>query len=295
MPSEALTAMIDMVRSMGGGEPTIEDMRAQASGGSALNPVPEDVTATLVDADGVACELVTAPEARDDRLVVHCHGGGYAVGSAESSRHFAARVAKAARARVLVVDYRLAPENPYPAPLDDAVAAYRWALANGPGAERTVVLGESSGGGLTLAMLLRAKNEGLPMPAVAVTLSPWTDLELSGETMVSKASADPLVTASLLKMLADAYVQGQDKHQPFVSPLYGDFDGFPPLYIQVGTAEILLDDSRRLAQAAERAGVPVVLDVWDDMIHTWQLFAGFVPEGQEAIEKFSSAIAQHLP
>lgn len=295
MPSEALSQIIQAVRAMGGtGVPTIEELRAQAQAGSGMNPVPEDVVATAVDADGVACEWVAAPNSRDDRAVIHFHGGGYAVGTAASSRHFAARVAAAAEARVLVVDYRLAPEHPYPAALDDALGAYRWLLREGPGAAHTAVLGESSGGGLALATLLKAKDEGVALPALAVVLSPWTDVELTGGSIISKAEVDPLVPPELLKTMADAYLSGQDKRNPYVSPLYGDYRGFCPLYIQVGTAEILLDDSRRVAEKAKAAGVDVTLDVWDDMIHTWQLFAAYVPEGQEAIEKFSAAAAARL-
>jgi acetyl esterase/lipase len=295
MPSEALNQIIQAVRSMGGtGVPSIEELRAQAQAGSGMNPVPDDVVATPVDADGVPCEWVAAPNSRADRAVIHFHGGGYAVGSAASSRHFAARVAAAAEARVLVVDYRLAPEHPFPAALDDASAAYQWLLRTGPGAARTAVLGESSGGGLALATLLKAKGEGIDLPAMAVVLSPWTDVELTGGSIVSKAEADPLVPPELLKTMADVYLSGQDKRNPFVSPLYGDYRGFCPLYVQVGTAEILLDDSRRVANKAEGSGVDVTLDVWDDMIHTWQLFAAYVPEGQEAIEKFSAAIAARL-
>jgi monoterpene epsilon-lactone hydrolase len=296
MPSEALNQIIDMVRSMSGeGVRSIEDLRAQAAAGNSMYPIPEDVESTPVDAAGVACEWVTGAESRQDRAIMHLHGGGYAVGSAESSRQFAARVAKAAGARVLVVDYRLAPENPYPAALDDGISAYRWLLDNGPGAARTVVMGESSGGGMTLAMLIRAKDESLPMPALAVALSPWADLELTGETVVTKAEEDPLVPPELLKTMADAYLSGQDKHHPYVSPLHGDYSGFPPLYLQVGTAEILLDDSVRVAERARAAGVDVTLDVWQDMIHTWQLFAAFAPEGQEAIDKLGSVIADRLP
>lgn len=296
MPSEALNGIIQMVRSvMGDSVPAIEDIRAQSAAGGGMNPIPEDVVVEQVDASGVPCLWVKAPESRDDRVIVHFHGGGYAVGSAQSSAHFAARVARAAGARVLVVDYRLAPENVFPAAIDDAVKAYRWVLEHGAGAARTVVMGESSGGGLAVATLLRAKDEGVAMPAMIVVMSPWTDLELTGETMVTKAEEDPLVQPALLKMFADAYLTGQDKKQPYASPLYGDFSGFPPMYIQVGTAEILLDDSRRLAERAKTAGVDVTLDVWEEMIHTWQLFAAFAPEGQEAIDKFGAAVAARLP
>jgi acetyl esterase/lipase len=288
--------MIEMIRSQSDGSvPTIEGLRAQAQASGGMSPLVPDTSVTRAAAGPVPVEWVAAPGASQDRTLVHFHGGGYAVGGLDSSRAFASQLSLAARARVLVVDYRLAPEHPYPAALDDAVAAYRWALDSGADPTQLTVIGESSGGGLALATLVALRDGGGPLPALTVVCSPWTDLTLSGDSMTTRKEIDPLIQGELLAELAKAYLGAVDPRLPTVSPLFADLSGLPDLMIQVGTAEILLDDSLRIADAARAAGVDVTLDVWDDMIHTWQLFAAFVPEGKEAIDKIGSYIDGRLP
>ncbi len=296
MPSAELTTMIEMIRSQSDGSiPTIEGLRAQAQASSGMSPLVADTTVTSAKAGLVPVEWVVAPGAREDRTLLHLHGGGYAVGGLDSSRSFASQLSLAARARVLVADYRLAPEHPHPAAVDDAVAVYRWALESGVDPAKLTVIGESSGGGLALATVVALRDGGGPLPALIVVCSPWTDLTLSGDSMTTKEAADPLIQRELLAELAKNYLGTVDPRLPIASPLFADLTELPDLMIQVGTAEILLDDSLRLADAARAAGVDVTLDVWEDMIHTWQLFAAFVPEGQAAIDKIGNYIDRRLP
>jgi epsilon-lactone hydrolase len=293
MPSAELQMMVDMIRSHApAGVPTVDDLRQQADASGGLMPLPDDVEVTPVDAGGVRAEWVRTPGAREGAAVVHFHGGGYAV--AGPSRDFPSRLARAAAAPVLVVDYRLAPEHPFPAALDDAEDALDWVVDQGVDPGRLAVLGESSGGGLAAAALVARRDRGVAQPAAGVLLSPWTDMALTGDSITSRAADDPLVTADLLRMLATTYLDGrQPQATPLASPLYADLAGLPPLLVQVGTAEILLDDSVRLAEKARAAGVDVTLDVWDDMIHVWQLFAVMVPEGQQAIDQIGAFILKH--
>ncbi|HEX4210552.1 MAG TPA: alpha/beta hydrolase, partial [Candidatus Binataceae bacterium] len=186
--------------------------------------------------------------------------------------------------RVLGIDYRLAPEHPFPAAVEDAVAAYRWLLAQGLQPSRIAVAGDSAGGGLTIATLVAIRDAKLAVPAAGVCLSPWVDMEGIGESMTSKASVDPVVQKQGLLGMAQAYLGGKDPRTPLAAPLYADLKGLPPLLIQVGEAETLLDDSKRLADRAKAAGVKVTLEPWKEMIHVWHLFAPFLPEGQEAID-----------
>jgi acetyl esterase/lipase len=196
---------------------------------------------------------------------------------------------------VLNVDYRLAPEHPFPAAVDDAVAAYRWLLTQGVGADRVVIAGDSAGGGLTLATLLALKDAGDPRPAGAVPISPWTDLEATGESMRTRVAVDKVIKPDELKAVVDWYARGADLKSPYLSPLHGDYAGLPPLLIQVGDAEVLLDDATRVADRAEAAGVDVTLEVWDEMPHVFQSFTGLLPEADEAIEHIGRWVLTHVP
>jgi acetyl esterase/lipase len=225
--------------------------------------------------------------------MLYLHGGGYVVGSIATHRGLAGRLSQAAAARVLLVDYRLAPEHPFPAAVDDAAGAYRWLLAQGIEPARLVIAGDSAGGGLTIATLVALRDAGVPLPAAAVCLSPWVDLEGRGDSVTTKAAADPLVHKDMLVQLAAWYLAGADPRTQLAAPLYADLRHLPPLLIQVGTAEILLDDAIRLAEKATAAGVKVTLEPWEDMIHVWQLFAPMLPEGQKAIEGIGVFVRQH--
>ncbi|HVN63094.1 MAG TPA: alpha/beta hydrolase, partial [Candidatus Binataceae bacterium] len=205
-------------------------------------------------------------------------------------RALAGRISRASAARVLLIDYRLAPENPFPAAVEDAVAGYKWLLAQGQKPARLAIAGDSAGGGLTVAALVAIRDAKLPLPAAGVCLSPWVDLEGVGETMTSNDATDPMVHKEPLVDMAKLYLGGKDPRTPLAAPLYADLAGLPPMLIQVGGAETLLDDSRRIAERARKAGVNVTLEPWDDMIHVWQMFAPILDEGQKAIERIGEFV-----
>ena len=246
-----------------------------------------------VNAGGVTAEWVTAEGASDSRVVLYFHGGGYIIGSPRTHRAMLAHLSRDASARVLSLDYRLAPEHPFPAPVEDSVAAYRWLLSEGYDPARTAVAGDSAGGGLTVAMMVQTRYVGLPLPGAAVCISPWVDMEGLGESMKTRAAADPMVGRENLMVSAKTYLGGADPRAPLAAPLYADLHGLPPILIQVGDAEVLLDDSTRLAGIAREAGVEVQMDVWDDMIHVWHVFAPILPEGKQAISQAGEFIKKH--
>jgi acetyl esterase/lipase len=229
-----------------------------------------------------------------ERVIYYLHGGGYVLGSINTHREMVSRLSRAASARVLILDYRLAPENPFPAAVDDSTAAYRWLLSVGVDPARLVIAGDSAGGGLTVATLVALRDAGESLPRAGICLSPWVDLECVGECMVTKAERDPVLTRDISLMLAKAYLGDTDPRTPLASPIYADLTGLPPLLIQIGTAEVLFDDATRLADRARAAGVDVILEPWDDMIHVWHMFAAILPEGQQAIDRIGEFIRQHV-
>jgi acetyl esterase/lipase len=294
MASPQLQAIVQMLRS---GPPlaelSIEEQRATFGALTSRFKLAEDVRCQRVNPGGVPAEWITTPEAADERVIYYLHGGGYTLGSINTHREMISRISRAARARALAIDYRLAPENPFPAAVEDCTAAYRWLLSTGVDPARLVIVGDSAGGGLTVATLVALRDAGEPLPAAAVCLSPWVDLELLGESMTTKAEVDPTVPRQAGLEWAKAYLGGAHPRTPLASPLYADLTGLPPLLIQVGTAETLLDDATRLAERAKSAGVDVTLEVWDDMIHVWQFFAAMLPEGQQAIDRIGEFIRKH--
>jgi monoterpene epsilon-lactone hydrolase len=263
---------------------TVADMRAGMEDMAGGAPLPEGTTIEVVDAGGVPAEWVSVAGASGDAVLLYLHGGGYCIGSINTHRGMAARLAQACRARALNLDYRLAPEHPHPAAVDDAVAAYRWLLDRGVAPAQIVLGGDSAGGGLVMATLLALRDAGHPLPVAGFCLSPWVDLECSGETMTTKADVDPMVGKDGLTEMAAAYAGDHELRHPLVSPLHADLSGLPPLLIQVGTAETLLDDAVRLADRARNAGMDVRLEAWDDLVHVFQAFAPMVPEAVEAID-----------
>jgi monoterpene epsilon-lactone hydrolase len=268
-------------------EKTIEQLRAESEARGAV-PLPNGTTFECLTVNGVPGEWVDGPGVAADRVFLFLHGGGYYRGSAVSSRSTAARISAACGARVFSIDYRLAPEHPFPAAVDDALAAYRWLLDQGIAAKKMAVGGISAGGGLTLALLLKLKDVGLPQPAAAVPMSAWTDLTQGGDTFVSRADADPVISKLYLDRMADLYLDGADPKTPLASPIYGDLSGLPPLLVHVGDAETLLDDSRLFAERAREAGVDVTYEAWDDMIHGWHGFGDILPEARQAIEEIGA-------
>ncbi|MFI5317224.1 MAG: alpha/beta hydrolase [Myxococcota bacterium] len=244
---------------------------------------PAAAKRTPVSAAGVDAEWLDAPGARADRALLYLHGGGYVLGSVNSHRDMIARLSAAAGARALGLNYRLAPENPFPAAVEDALAAYRWLLEQGFAPDRIAIAGDSAGGGLCAATLVAIRDRALPRPSAGVLLSPWVDLEGSGESLNGGVSDDPMVRKDLVAAMAPPYLAGASARTPLASPLYADLRGLPPLLIQVGRREVLLDDALRFAQKARREGVEVTLEVWPGMIHVWQIFASELAEGREAV------------
>ena len=256
--------------------------------------VAQDVTVEPVNANGVAAEWTTVPGSASDRVLMFLHGGGYISGSITSHRHMIAEAGRQAGVRSFAVGYRLAPEHPFPAALDDALTAYRFLLSSGIAAENIILAGESAGGGLAVATATRLRDAGDKLPACLWCASPWVDLEMTGRSMDSKASVDPLIQRGYLTELAADYLNGADPAGPMASPLHADLHGLPPMLIQVGSAETLLDDAIRLAGAAGSADVDVRLEVWPDMIHAWHLFYQQVAAGRRSLASVGAYICQHL-
>ena len=285
MASPQLQTVIQKVKEMMGNPPaSLEEFRVGFETFSAQFLVSKDTTSTPVNAGGVPAEWISTPGAANDRVVLYLHGGGYVLGSVNTHREMLIRLSRAASARVLALNYRLAPEHPFPAAVEDAAAAYRWLLSQDVKPNRIVVAGDSAGGGLTVAALVAIREAKLPVPAAGVCLSPWVDLEGIGESMTSKAKIDPMVQKEGLLGMASLYLNGKDPRTPLAAPLYADLKGLPPLLIHVGEAETLLDDATRLTERAKAAGVKVNLEVWPEMVHVWHLFASVLPEGQQALE-----------
>lgn len=267
---------------------TVEECRAAYDKAELAYPLPPDIrTEPLAGQPG---ERLTPPDARKDAAILYLHGGGYAIGSTKSHRHMAADIGRAAGLSVALPDYRLAPEHPHPAAVEDALKAYRALLQSGIAARRIVIGGDSAGGGLTVATMLAARQQDLPLPAAGVLLSPWLDLAGTGASLESLKARDPLVTAEDLYRWGKAYAGTRDIRDPLISPLYADLKGLPPLLIQVGGDEVLLDDSLRFARAAIGAGVEAHLEVWPRMIHVWPWFARRLTEGRQAIERIGAYI-----
>jgi monoterpene epsilon-lactone hydrolase len=279
----------------GAAPPTVEQMRAGAAMSmDAQGVMPAGVSVEELSVAGVPGLDLMPNGGRRDRVLLYLHGGGYVLLSARSHAKLAAGIGAAAGCRVVSLDYRLAPEHPYPAALEDALGAYRWLLGEGYSPEHIAIAGDSAGGGLTMATLLALRNEGLPQPAAAVPLSPWVDLEGTGTTMDTHAHRDFIVGREALQGMAALYVGGGDLRDPLVAPLWADLTGLAPLYIQVGGDETLLDDSTRLAANAARAGVEVRLDVFPEMQHVFQTMVGQVPEADDAIARVGAFLAARL-
>jgi len=272
-------------------EISVELTRSALDELASMVSIPEDVKCEPVDAGGVPAEWITTPGVVDHHVILYLHGGGYIAGSIKTHRDLAARISRVSKARVLIIDYRLAPEHIFPAALEDATAAYRWLISTEKiTPNNLIVAGDSAGGGLTIACLLKLREMGATLPAAAVCLSPWTDLANTGESIENKAKIDPFVTPEGLEFDAKQYLGEADPRNPLASPLYANLQGLPPLLIHVGGREILLDDSVRLAERAKAVGVDVKLDIWEDMIHVWHAFAAFAPESRDGINQIGEFI-----
>ncbi len=277
---------IDAVRALLHAKPRpvgFAERRARINEVASVDPPAADIQFDAVDIGAVRAEWSLAPGSDPSRVLIYFHGGGYCSGSIVSHRRMVSETGRSAGVRTLALEYRLAPEHPYPAALDDALAAYRFVLAAGVPPERIALGGDSAGGGLTLATMIRLRDGGEKLPGCAWLVSPWVDLQMTGATVVSKADVDPLIQKPYLQELADAYLAGQDPSAPLVSPLNADLAGLPPVLVQVGSAETLLDDAVRIAGRLGSADVRVNLEVWPHMIHAWPLWAARLEDGRRAI------------
>ena len=292
MPSQEHEAVVAMLQAAPLTEaPSLEEQRANYDAMLGAQPIGDDVTIETVTIEHVVADMVSVPESAEDRVVLYFHGGGYVIGSNVGYRAFAGRLAQATRSRVCVLNYRLAPEHPFPAALDDATMAYQWLLQQGYAADRIVIAGDSAGGGLTLATLLNLKEIDQPQPACAVPLSPWTDLAGTGATLAPGTVYDPLVSADGLGGMAGFYA-ADELSNPLASPLYGDYEGLPPLLIQVGSREVLLDDAVRVRDKANAAGVEVTYFEGEGLIHVWPVLAPDAPESVAALDQIGEFISQ---
>lgn len=255
--------------------------------------LPPHIVITPFETSTLSGEWVSSANITSPAVLLYLHGGGYSAGSPLTHRELAARLSLASGVRLLVIDYRLAPEHPFPAAIEDAVAAYQWLLHQGIAPEQIMIGGDSAGGGLAMATLLCLRDQLLPLPAAAVLLSPWLDLALRGDSLQSRADLDPLCSYEGLRFAAKLYLGEADAQTALASPVYADLQGLPPLLIQVGDHEVLLSDSTRLAERARAAGVAVTLEVWAEVWHVWHFWAGAMPESQRAIARVGEFVRQY--
>jgi monoterpene epsilon-lactone hydrolase len=292
MPSPAMQQVIDSLwqrraARAGGPARSLAETRESYAPAAQLRPLPDDISTEQVDADGVPAHWLTAPEADPKRVLMYIHGGGYQLGSVRSHGPLAAHLGRGIGRRVFLPEYRLAPEHPFPAAVDDIQAAWRW-LVTGGGVDpaAVVIAGDSAGGGLTLALMHALRDAGEALPAGAVLISPFLDLTASGTSLTERASQDPIFTPDAIRSFAAVYLDGADPRDPAASPLLGSQAGLPPLLIQAGGAEVLLSDSERLAKAATEAGVSVTLQVTEALPHVYH-GALDTPETAEATRQIA--------
>jgi acetyl esterase/lipase len=293
MSSSEIDAVRELLRSKP--RPTsFPERRQRLDAIGSTSPLAGDIGLEPIDANGVAAEWSLAPGSDPSKVLLFFHGGGYCSGSIVSHRGMVTEAGRAAQARTLAVGYRLAPEHPFPAAIEDARSAYRFLLDQGVAPSKIAIGGDSAGGGLTLALMTSVRDAREPLPACAWLVSPWVDLRMSGANLAEKAAIDPLISKPYLEELASAYLAGADPANPLVSPLNADLAGLPPLLVQVGSAETLLDDAVRIARRAGAADVRVNLEIWPHMIHAWHLWAAQLEAGRRAIASGGAFIRAHL-
>lgn len=280
---EAMRTALRSLVNRDGPQPTLEEMRAQYEAWGLSNPLPDGGSATAVTLGGVPALRTDAPGARADAALLYLHGGGYAIGSAAGHRHVCAHLAAAAGLTGYSLDYRLAPEHPYPAAVDDAVAAYAGLLQAGIAPKNIVIAGDSAGGGLTLATALALRDRGLPQPAGLFCISPWADLTQAGASYDVCADRDLLVTKSALDAWTVLYAADRDPAAPLISPAFADYTGLAPILVHVGADEILLSDSLKVAERAGLANVPMHLVIEKDMQHVWHFMLGMLTQARTSI------------
>lgn len=298
MPSQEHESVVRALRSLptlgSGGDFDLEAARASMLAMSANPQLPDGAAFEKTTIAGIPAEWVTLPGTDTTKTVLYLHGGGYVLGSIDTHRGLGSRIAEAAGTRMLMLDYRLAPETPFPGAVEDATAAYDFLLEQGVAPEKIAVGGDSAGGGLTFATLVSLKEQGKPLPGAAFALSPWVDLEGLGASMETRAEADPMVSKQGLVRMGKFYLGDADPKTPLAAPLYADLSGLPPMLVQVGTAETLLDDSIRIVDRMIASGGRVELQQYEDLIHVFQAFAPIVPESLEAIDRIGAFLKSHL-
>tara|TARA_B110000196_G_scaffold59262_1_gene49237 strand:- start:1628 stop:2533 length:906 start_codon:yes stop_codon:yes gene_type:complete len=292
MASEAFHKIRNLVAS----KPIPTEIKAnRAFLDAGARPLAKGVEGTLINASGVTAEMQIPEGAASDAVILYFHGGGYVGGSIASHRNLTGNLALASKCQLLSVEYRLAPENPHPAAVEDAINSYKWLLSEGYDPKKIAISGDSAGGGLAIAAQLKIRDEGLPLPVASAPISPWIDMGLSGDTMSSRQSRDPLIRLDLIREFKSQFLgPNNNSNDPYASPLQADLSGLPPMLIHVGDDEMLLSDSERLAEKASAAGVSVTLEVWPEMIHVWHTFVGLFPEAQDGINRIAEFFSLHL-
>jgi monoterpene epsilon-lactone hydrolase len=274
-------------------EVTIEKVRMGMDQLGLMTKPPKDMKNVPVIAGNVPAEWITTPNSESQKVILYLHGGGYVAGSIATYRDLVTRISMASKARILILEYQLAPEFPFPSCIEDAFSAYKWLIfAQKIDPKNIIIAGDSAGGGLTLALLIKLRDEELPMPIAAVCLSPWTDLAGTGDSLKNNAKIDPFISKEFWEISAKSYLGTIDPKNPLASPLYANLKGLPPIFIQVGTSEVLLDDSIRFTERAKAAGIDVRLKIWKDMIHIFAIFAALAPESRKAIEEIGEFIRE---
>lgn len=276
------------------GLPSVDELRSLNDMMESLGSEPPGVDFEEIDLEGIRGMWATPENALNDRVLLYMHGGGGVFGSMKSHRKLVGHLAKSIGCKALNLDYRLAPEHPFPAAVEDSAKAFVWLLKLGIKPQHIAVAGESIGGSLCLACIEHLRSQGHPLPSAVVMMSPWTDLTLTGESITTCDSVDPICPRPFLQLCADIYLSGQDARSPLASPLYAEMKGFPPMYIQIGTCETLMDDSVRLVDRARAVGVEVRFDVFPEMYHLFQLAMGNMPEADEAVERIGKWLQRWL-
>ena len=269
---------------------TIEENRARSARTAKLTRIPKDVTIADVEVDGIRAKWISPSHEKSGKIILHLHGGGYVTGGMDSHLMMCIPMAQTLKTKILLPEYRLAPEQPFPAAVDDVVKVYRWALTQGYQPQDIILSGDSAGGGLALATVLSLRDAGNLLPAAVICMSPWTDLTFTGQSHITKGKADCVLLTDVLREWAACYAGTETPNNPLISPIYADFHNFPPLLIQVGSDEILLDDSRMLAEKVKADGVNVTLKVWDEMWHVWPALGDLLPESKKSFEEIGEFI-----
>lgn len=282
-------------RTFKGQSMTIAQHRASGAQNARFsNRISRDVTVEAVGIDDIHAEWISPSGADSDKVVLHLHGGGYVTGGIDSHQAMCILMAQTLKMNVILPEYRLAPEHRFPAALEDALKTYRWLLGRGCKSSNVILSGDSAGGGLALATVLSLRDDKEPLPALVICLSPWADLTHTGQSHIANADSESVLTTDVLKEWALAYTDEASLRNPLVSPVYADFHNFPPLLIQVGSDEILLDDARTLADKARADGVDVTLKIWDGMFHAWQVLGRLIPESKKAFEEMQQFMNAHI-